>query len=59
MPSGFLGWEPKITTEEGLKKTIEYFKKHMNVTVITATYNEKGNIEKLISILEEEVFSKN
>jgi dolichol-phosphate mannosyltransferase len=30
----------------------------MNITIITATYNEKGNIEKLIKILEEEVFPK-
>jgi len=30
----------------------------MNITVITATYNEKGNIERLISILEEEIFPK-
>lgn len=30
----------------------------MKVVVITATYNEKGNIEHLISILEEEVFPK-
>jgi len=29
----------------------------MNITVITATYNEKGNIERLISILEEENLS--
>ncbi len=28
----------------------------MKVTVIPATYNEKGNIERLIKILEEEVF---
>ncbi|HQL12405.1 MAG TPA: GDP-mannose 4,6-dehydratase, partial [bacterium] len=25
-----LGWEPKITIEEGLVKTIEYFKKRIN-----------------------------
>jgi dolichol-phosphate mannosyltransferase len=30
----------------------------MNITIITATYNEKGNIEKLIKILEEEVSPK-
>jgi len=30
----------------------------MKIVVIPATYNEKGNIEKLISILEEEVFPK-
>lgn len=30
----------------------------MKVVVITATYNEKGNIERLITILEEEVFPK-
>ncbi len=30
----------------------------MKVVVIPATYNEKGNIERLIKILEEEVFSK-
>jgi dolichol-phosphate mannosyltransferase len=30
----------------------------MNITIITATYNEKGNIEKLIKILEEEVFPR-
>lgn len=30
----------------------------MKVVVIPATYNEKGNIERLISILEEEVFPK-
>ena len=30
----------------------------MNVVVIIPTYNEKGNIEKLIPILEEEVFPK-
>ena len=30
----------------------------MKVVVIPATYNEKGNIERLIAILEEEVFPK-
>ncbi|MBI4096421.1 MAG: glycosyltransferase [Candidatus Levybacteria bacterium] len=30
----------------------------MKITVITATYNEKGNIERLIAILEENVFPK-
>ncbi len=30
----------------------------MKVVVISATYNEKGNIERLISILEDEVFPK-
>jgi len=30
----------------------------MKVVVIPATYNEKGNIERLITILEEEVFPK-
>lgn len=30
----------------------------MKVVVIPATYNEKGNIEKLIEIMEEEVFPK-
>lgn len=30
----------------------------MKVVVIPATYNEKGNIEQLIAILEEEVFPK-
>ncbi|MEK9178804.1 MAG: glycosyltransferase family 2 protein [Patescibacteria group bacterium] len=30
----------------------------MNVVVIIPTYNEKGNIEKLIAILEEDVFPK-
>ena len=30
----------------------------MKVVVISATYNEKGNIERLITILEEEVFPK-
>jgi dolichol-phosphate mannosyltransferase len=30
----------------------------MKVVVIPATYNEKGNIEKLITIFEEEVFPK-
>ena len=30
----------------------------MKVVVITASYNEKGNIEQLIRILEEEVFPK-
>ncbi|MBI2032930.1 MAG: glycosyltransferase family 2 protein [Candidatus Levybacteria bacterium] len=30
----------------------------MNVVIIPATYNEKGNIERLIEILEEEVFPK-
>ncbi|MBI2614026.1 MAG: glycosyltransferase [Candidatus Levybacteria bacterium] len=30
----------------------------MRVVVITASYNEKGNIERLITILEEEVFPK-
>lgn len=30
----------------------------MKVIVIPATYNEKGNIERLITILEEEVFPK-
>ncbi len=30
----------------------------MKVVVITAAYNEKGNIERLITILEEEVFPK-
>ncbi len=30
----------------------------MKVVVITPTYNEKGNVEKLINILEEEVFPK-
>ncbi len=30
----------------------------MKIVVIPATYNEKGNIEKLIAILEEEVFPK-
>lgn len=30
----------------------------MKVVVIPATYNEKGNIERLINILEEEVFPK-
>ena len=30
----------------------------MKIVVIPATYNEKGNIEKLIKILEEEVFPK-
>lgn len=28
----------------------------MRVVVVTATYNEKGNIERLITILEEEIF---
>src|SRR4051812_6832979 len=28
----------------------------MKIFIVPATYNEKGNIEKLISILEEEVF---
>ncbi|OGH51259.1 MAG: hypothetical protein A3H17_00010 [Candidatus Levybacteria bacterium RIFCSPLOWO2_12_FULL_37_14] len=30
----------------------------MKIVVIPATYNEKGNIERLITILEEEVFPK-
>lgn len=30
----------------------------MKVVIITPTYNEKGNIEKLIQILEEEIFPK-
>lgn len=30
----------------------------MKIVVITATYNEKGNIERLIDILEKEVFPK-
>jgi len=30
----------------------------MNITVITASYNEKGNIERLITVLEEEIFPK-
>ncbi|MBI4089603.1 MAG: glycosyltransferase [Candidatus Levybacteria bacterium] len=30
----------------------------MKVVIISATYNEKGNIERLITILEEEVFPK-
>lgn len=30
----------------------------MKIVVIPATYNEKGNIERLIAILEEEVFPK-
>lgn len=30
----------------------------MKVVVIPVTYNEKGNIERLIAILEEEVFPK-
>lgn len=30
----------------------------MKVVIIPATYNEKGNIERLITILEEEVFPK-
>jgi len=30
----------------------------MKIVIIPATYNEKGNIERLITILEEEVFSK-
>lgn len=30
----------------------------MKVVVISATYNEKGNIERLIAILEEEIFPK-
>src|SRR3989344_2137400 len=30
----------------------------MNTTIILPTYNEKGNIEKIIPILEEEVFPK-
>jgi dolichol-phosphate mannosyltransferase len=30
----------------------------MKIVIILATYNEKGNIEKIINILEEEVFPK-
>lgn len=30
----------------------------MKIVVITATYNEKGNIERLIDVIENEVFSK-
>ena len=30
----------------------------MKIVVINPTYNEKGNIERLITILEEEVFPK-
>jgi dolichol-phosphate mannosyltransferase len=30
----------------------------MKIVLISATYNEKGNIERLISILEEKVFPK-
>ena len=30
----------------------------MRIVVILPTYNERGNIEKLIPILEEEVFPK-
>lgn len=30
----------------------------MNVVIIIPTYNEKGNIERLITILEEEIFPK-
>ncbi|MDO8582976.1 MAG: glycosyltransferase [bacterium] len=30
----------------------------MKIVIISATYNEKGNIERLIKILEEEVFPK-
>lgn len=30
----------------------------MRIVVISATYNEKGNIERLIKVLEEEVFPK-
>ena len=30
----------------------------MKIIVIIPTYNEKGNIEKLIASLEEEVFPK-
>lgn len=30
----------------------------MNVVIIIPTYNEKGNIEKLISILQEDIFPK-
>jgi dolichol-phosphate mannosyltransferase len=30
----------------------------MKIVVITATYNEKGNVERLIEILQEEVFPK-
>ena len=30
----------------------------MKIVIILATYNEKENIEKIITILEEEVFSK-
>ena len=30
----------------------------MKIVIIPATYNEKGNIERLITILEEEVFPK-
>jgi dolichol-phosphate mannosyltransferase len=30
----------------------------MKIVIIPATYNEKGNIERLIAILEEEIFPK-